>query len=651
MLKMKDGGVVEKPAKVTKADKAEPQLHFVQKTIGNDTWLVMAQSQIELEDEFSTLYYTAQNQSNIFLEPPFDPQCLLYLVQSNNTLNQCIEAMEVNCDGTGYDLVPIEENGDMDQDEQDEVNAFFGEPYPNTSFVKIRRKLRQEMESVGYGYLEILRNLQGELVGFRNVETHNVRFVKLDEPILVKKTISRNDEDVELQMWVRERRFAQRVALKTLVYYKEFGATRDVNRNNGRWGPDPNKSTPDSGAPAPIAPEDKGTELLLFGIHPDIKTPYFIPRWINELPSVIGSRKAEEQNLQFLDSGGMPPAIIFVQGGTLAKDASDQLRMYLSGQNKNKFRAVVVEAQSSSGSLDSAGTVKVLVERFGAEKANDAMFQAYDALTEEHVRVGFRLPPLFLGKPADYNFATAVTAYMIAEAQVFDPERKAFDEIINMTLLKEMGIKTLKLKSNPINLKDPANQMGALAIVKDLATRESMLDEINTLTGFDLKLAPEPQPDTVSGTYVDPTTGMTTQVMNSGRAVPGGPAPVPKAPPTPINDPARGGVQKPEFQQAKPVGALPVNPAAPIKATATPSKTGATKPKKTAIELIDLAHEYATMRGLVRKRELSPERGMIVQESVEALSDEDMYAFNSLIATYAFGSDAPDLVTLVGGAR
>jgi PBSX family phage portal protein len=529
--------------------------------------------------------------------------------------------MEVNIDGTGFDVVGLEEGEDPDPEEEKKLKALFKEPYPNTSFIDIRRKLRRQKESIGYAFLEVLRNVAGEIVGFRNVETHNVRMVKLDTPILVKKVVERDGKEVELQMWDRERRFAQRVALKTLVYYKEFGASRDVDRNDGKWG------NPDDKA-SQISDQNKGTELLMFGVNPDVITPYFVPRWINQMPSVVGSRKAEEQNLQFLDSGGMPPAIIFVQGGTLAKDASDQLRLYLSGDNQNKYRAVVVEAQSSSGSMDSAGNVQVRVERFGAEKANDAMFMAYDERTEEHVRVGFRLPPLFLGKPNDYNFATAQTAYMVAEAQVFQPERDAFDEVINKTIVKAMGIKTAKIKSRPITLHDIDNQMSMLGIAKDLATRESLLDTINQKTGFDLQLAPEPQPDTVSGQYVPKPGAPGSQVTAGGRPMPQQPG-QPQEQEQPL---VRGGVQKPQFQ-------TPANP----KALNNP---GAVKTPKTALELIELAQDYAAMKGLTKKRDISEEQSIALRETVAGLNAEETTAFNSLLATYTFGSDSPDLVAI-----
>jgi capsid portal protein len=602
----------------TAVTKAEPQMHFIQKVLAGDTYLVMAHAAVELEDEWSNLYYTTANQTNLFLQPPFEPNLLLNLVNTNNILGQCVDAMEINIDGTGHTFVAAKEGEEPLDSEIKAATDFFDQPYPNVSFVKIRRKLRRQMESTGYAYLEVLRNLAGDVVGVRNVETAHIRMVKLDVPIQVEKTVMRGGKEVTLLLWERERRFAQRIALKQLVYYRDFGTTRQINRNTGEW----------ETATQKIAPENQGTELICFGINPDVISPYFLPRWINQMPSVIGSRKAEEQNLQFLDSGGLPPAIIFVQGGTLAKDASDQLRMYLSGQNKNKYRAVVVEAQSSSGSIDTAAQVQVKVERFGSQAAQDAMFMKYDAATEDHVRVGFRLPPLFLGKSADHNFATAVASYMVAEAQVFGPERMSFDELITKTLIAALGWTTIKFRSNPITMKDISNVLKGLQTAKDMATRESFLKEINLATGMSLELAAMPQPDTVTeaigatpadSTVPDgaPTVSQTPHEKLPASTKPPAFAPISKKPTPPPTAPA--------------VGKSPaLGPKAPKKAS----------------DLIDLAHQYAAMRGLTKKREFTPERQLLLKEEVEGLSPDDTESFNRLLATYTFGKDTPDLVAI-----
>jgi PBSX family phage portal protein len=598
-------------------EKAEPKVSFVQKVMGGDTYLVMAASSIQLEDEFSSLYFTTQNQSNIFLQPPFDPTVLKNLVQSNNVLNQCVEAMEVNIDGTGHEFVTNDPDGKTDPDatELKTANSFFQEPYPGISFIKQRRKLRREMEAVGYGYLEVLRNPMGDVVAMRNIETHNVRMVKLDTPVMVQKTLMRAGQEIQLTLWVRERRYAQRVALKQLVYYREFGSSRQLNRNNGSW---ENLDTSNGQALNPVNPADRGTELLLFGVHPDITTPYFLPRWINQLPSVVGSRKAEEQNLEFFDAGGMPPAIIFVQGGTLAKDASDQLRNYLSGKNKNKFRAVVVEAQSSSGSLEAAGSVQVKVERFGAERANDAMYSNYDKTAEEHVRIGFRMPPIFLGKAADYNFATAVTAYMVAEEQVFQPERTEFDETINNTIIKALGLKTLKLKSKPVTLTDAANQLKSMELAKDRVEPESFVDTLNAITGLNLIVSATPIADKI------------TEVLGPD----GKPKAVPAAPGAKPAEPNAA----PDKAPVEPVGTASASNVTPISAG---------KKKKTAMEILELASDYAAMKGLTHEPKPSEIRSAALKADVSTLDPDDLQALNEVLATYMFGQSTPDLARIV----
>jgi hypothetical protein len=234
--------------------------------------------------------------------------------------------------------------------------------------------------------------------------------------------------------------------------------------------------------------------LIAFGVIKDHTGPYHVPRWVNVLPSVVGSRKAEEQNLEFFDSGGMPPAIIFIQGGQMVGQAAADLRTYLSAANKRKGRAVVVELASNSGSLDSSGSVSAKVERFGAERANDAMFSQYDSAAEERVRIAFRLPPIFLGRAADYNYATAVVAYQVAEAQVFQPERTEFDEVINSTIIKAMGW-DLKFKSLPITMKSVDEFFKGLELIKDKIEGEDLVHAVNITIGSDLKFKePEPAP-------------------------------------------------------------------------------------------------------------------------------------------------------------
>src|SRR5882724_8073818 len=109
----------------------ESKVYFIQKVIKGDTYMVLADSQLELEDEFLGLYYTSAQDTKILLQPPYNPQDLLSLVTRNNVLLQCIEAMVVNIDGTGYEFESITPDEDIDEKELAKATAFFEEPYPN----------------------------------------------------------------------------------------------------------------------------------------------------------------------------------------------------------------------------------------------------------------------------------------------------------------------------------------------------------------------------------------------------------------------------------------------------------------------------------------------------------------------------------------
>lgn len=436
------------------------------------------------EDDFSNFYNTDLNGKTVLLvEPPYNLVKLEGLCSQNNALAPCVDAMSTNIDGTGYVIEPIGQGAkDSLQTEIEKVEEFFEQPWPGESFVTMRKKLRQDLERTGNAYLEVIRNLQGDVTFLRHVESKTVRFVKLDDAHPTKVKVKRGGVEQEIDMALRERRFVQKIG-NTFIYFKEFGSRKVLNKNTGRWaGIDSEPQEVPLGA--------KAHELLHFGVTKDVTTPYFLPRWINQLPSVIGSRKAEEFNLSYFDSGGVPPVLILVHGGKMAAAAKKSIQNYMA-DSKSKQRAAVIEAHSSSGSLDgSTGQVRVTVERFGSERQSDSMFEKYDENCEKRVRRSFRLPPLFLGQAGDYSFATAYASYTVAEAQVFRPERDEFDEIINLKLLPELTANSadIRFRSLPLTVKDVGQQLEGLKLVADkgFIDKENYLDTLNQVSGLEL---------------------------------------------------------------------------------------------------------------------------------------------------------------------
>ncbi len=467
----------------------------------------------EVEDEFNEFYIGSGPQKGNVLAPPFNLKQLEKLVQENNTLAPCIDAMEVNVDGTGYVIEadePVKE-GEKGYDEQEKkasnIKDFFDEIYPDTSFLTIRRKLRVDLESTGNAYLEVLRNLEGEIAFIKHVASTTMRLVRLGDPVMVEKEVTRGGETKTYTLEMRERKFCQ-VVDRNLVYFREFGSSQHLHRTTGLWESEI-KARDGGSEEATIQPLDRATEIIHFTLKKDINTPYGVPRWISQLPSALGSRKAEEHNLSFFDSGGIPPLLIVVQGGVLTQPAKDSLNEQMNGRVTNKHRAAILEAQASGGTLDHAGNVKVTVERFGAERQQDSMFENYDKRSGERVRCAFRLPPLFLGKSEDFNFATAFASYMVAEAQVFKPEREEFDEIINNKIMREIGAEGFCFRSLPLSITDVEMQLQAFGLVKDDLEREDRVAAINEIASLELKPKEgdedEEMQDSISQLLLNPT--------------------------------------------------------------------------------------------------------------------------------------------------
>ena len=268
-------------------------------------------------------------------------------------------------------------------------------------------------------------------------------------------------------------------------------------------------------------------------------------------------------------------------------DAGNQLRTYLSSANRKKGRAVVVELTSNSGSIDSTGTVSARVERFGAQ-SGDAMYDKYDTKAEEHVRVGFRLPHMFIGRSEDMNFATAQIAYQVAEAQVFQPERTEFDEIINKTLMKELGFKTIRFHSLPITMKSVDELFKGLPLISTMVEGADYVAAVNSALGLELQ-------------------------YKEGSSPPEAPPPADGAPP-------------PAAPKKKPVINTPPEPT---------SEKPVTKSEVSTLDLLKLVRRTAEIEALVAPLvNMTDSEKDFVRKSVGALDPENKKLFDQLLSGY-----------------
>ena len=208
------------------------------------------------------------------------------------------------------------------------------------------------------------------------------------------------------------------------------------------------------------------TEVIHLRQHsPD---PYGVPRWINQLPSVLGSRESEECNLRYFEDNTVPPMILSVSGGRLTKQSYSEMRQLLQQQGVGKERQhkiMLIEAVPEREGLDDKGSVSVRIDKLTDSRQSDGLFKEYDEGNQAKIRSSFRLPPVAIGLSQDTTFATARVSAFVAESQVYRPARDALDEVLNKRIVQHeqgLGLQTVKIASRVPSITDPESLIKSL---------------------------------------------------------------------------------------------------------------------------------------------------------------------------------------------
>ncbi len=438
--------------------------------------------------------------------PPYDPETLCLLLENSNSLRQNIDAYVTNIDAFGHRFEPIVDLDASDADQRlanaiyierlklkedprrrddPEVRALNPTPTPeevaarkrevaglmrmersrienffeyccvDSSFVTLRRRMRLDLELLGNGYWEVLRNGAGEIVQFVYVPGFTVRLLPLDPDLVeIDHKVKISDLAFDtVKVRSRFRRYVQLFEAQT-VFFKEFGDPRVVSRKTGRVHPSVE-------ALLAADPEDgPATEILHFRVH-NPRSAYGVPRWIGNLLAVLGSRQAEEVNFLYFENKSVPPLALLVSGGRLSAQSIPRIEDFIENHirgKRNFHKILILEAEpaGAGGPIEHTGRLKIELRPLTGAQYSDALFQNYDERNIDKVGQSFRLPRMLRGDIRDFNRSTADAALHFAESQVFEPERQEFDFIVNRKLLADMGIRFWRFVSrSPVN-RDPA---------------------------------------------------------------------------------------------------------------------------------------------------------------------------------------------------
>ena len=344
----------------------------------------------------------------------------------------------------------------------------------------LRGLTRHNLEVIGNGYWEVLRDGLGQIAQFNHLQATSMRLMPIDDELTEVEIPLRASSLtwIKRKAFKRFRRFIQCWEFNTkVVYFKEFGDTRCVSAETGRIYK--NRAALESAESKDGHTAREATEVFWFKIS-SLRTAYGAPRWIGALLAVLGNRQSEESNFLYFENRSVPPLAILVSGGRLAANSvatiEEHIKNHIKGA-RNNHKILILEAEPASSMQNAAGAsgtpsrMKIELKPLTEAQLQDATFQAYDERNFDKVGQMFRLPRMLRGDVRDYNRSTANASIDFAEVQVFGPIRQEFDWRMNKFILPALGARYHLFRSNSPSVRDPE----ALAIMVERMVKANVL--------------------------------------------------------------------------------------------------------------------------------------------------------------------------------
>jgi capsid portal protein len=412
------------------------------------------------------------------LTPYHDLASLYELPEYSSELSQNIDAMVTNIAGLGWKLkcrLSDVELKELNTEDRRAVKAQYvrawnllntgiigaatGGHSARMTFRQLKKRTRTSVERTANGFWEFIPDAlqkakDGALVfneygtpvrgrsGIRYLSALHMWATERDrKPVVAEMPVVKMEmpEDVDASprrvlalepIEVHFRRYVQRIGGEE-VWFKELGDPRPVCKKTGR-------------VLSPQEAQQPGVclanEIWHWCIASD-GTVYGRVRWMGNLLTVQGDRSAEEVNFDTLENDAIP-AMLYLVSGTNVKMADatmDALEDFERGENRNRARGLVIEAEPADANNQSS-EAKLEAKPLVDAQMHDAMFVNYQKNNADKIRSSFRHSPVRIGREMLAGQKAVDAARRLDDEQVYQPEREDEDETTSDIILPFFGI-------------------------------------------------------------------------------------------------------------------------------------------------------------------------------------------------------------------
>lgn len=406
-----------------------------------------SQKKIEKSDKSEQLDPSVQVSASDWISHPVDMRGLKQLVDDSTILPQCIRAYKSNIAGFGISVKYMTDYDDETPEmkaEWDRLEEIIALLNMDMNTKEVFENVIRDRETYGIAYCEVIRNMEGEVVELQFiVDTPSVDLTYPLEPYVDTFYFYKGKQ---INRKKKFRKFRQNVGGKT-VYFKEFGDPRIMDKRNGKYAEEGGEE---------IEIDNQANEIIEFRLG---SMPYGEVRWIGQVLTVDGNRRAEILNNNYFRKGRHTPLMIMVQGGTLSDEAWTKLQSYMNdieGENgQHSFLVLETDNADTTTAFTDQQKPTVEIKDLASVLQKDELFQEYQENGRKKVQSSFLLPDLYVGYTTDFNRATSQAAMEVTEKQVFQPERESLAWTINNRLLNGYNFRYVGVELDSPDITNP----------------------------------------------------------------------------------------------------------------------------------------------------------------------------------------------------
>jgi len=396
------------------------------------------------------------------IEPPFNPSLWCQVPEQNTRLASAIDIWARNTVGLGWRIVAQDPEGNLVENEEidrlgikakfdmerTQLQSVFQFPNRRAPFTRVMYRVKWDEEATGNGYLEIVRNIRGRIVGLYHIPAHTMRvrrggmgYVQLPE--LVASSVSSSFDSVMRGGGARKR------------FFKEFGDPRIIHADEGI------KATERLGF------RHRASEIIHFTIPTSKSMHYGAPRYVSTAPAIAGNRLSAERNVNFFDNDAVPRGIVFVSGGRLDPESVQRIKDFISTGAKgveNAGRLLVLQLEPKRSGIGEETTASMHFQPLTVGVTEDASFMSYRASNDEEVREAFGLSEAYFRVDL-VNRSSAEVSKALTEEQHLEPDRRDKEFLLNHTVVLDPGwdggkMEVAKLQFRRPQIADPVEKAG-----------------------------------------------------------------------------------------------------------------------------------------------------------------------------------------------